>query len=131
MNIPKLSVKLNDILVQTLPICLEMERQKKHVSLIFHKNKLVSIGINQFKTHPLARKYGYVIDCVHSELDAFNKLPKSYKRGEKRLKLINFRMNRFQQLRNSKPCKKCLSWCVDFFDEIWYTDDEGFQELEI
>ena len=98
-----------------------MERQKKHVSLIFHKNKLVSIGTNQFKTHPLARKYGYVIDCVHSELDAFNKLHKSYKKGDKKLKLINFRMNR----------KHCLTWCVDFFDEIWYTDDEGFQELEI
>jgi hypothetical protein len=24
-----------------------------------------------------------------------------------------------------------LAWCVDFFDEIWYTDNEGFQELEI
>ena len=84
---------------------------------------------NVFKTHPLANKYGYIIGCVHSELDAFNKLPKKYKRDLRKLKLVNIRMNRFEQLRNSKPCKHCLPWCIEMFDEIWYTTDTGFELL--
>jgi hypothetical protein len=119
----------NNILRDAKPICLGLQRQKKHVSLIYHKNKLVSIGTNVFKTHPLANKYGYIIGCVHSELDAFNKLPKKYKKDLRKLKLVNIRMNRFEQLRNSKPCKHCLPWCIEMFDDIWYTTDTGFELL--
>ena len=48
--------------------CLEIERSKKHCSLIIHKNKIVSVGINGIgKTHPKAKQIGYRYDEVHSE----------------------------------------------------------------
>jgi hypothetical protein len=25
----------------------------------------------------------------------------------------------------SRPCFRCMPWCVGCFDEIWYTTDEG------
>ena len=55
--------KLTDV---ALPISLEIPRPKKHVSIIVRKNEIVSMGTNNFRTHPLAKKYGYYFDEVHS-----------------------------------------------------------------
>lgn len=108
-----------------LPITLGIDRPKKHTSLILRKGKVVSVGTNNFRTHPLAKKYGYRFDEVHSELDALLK----YDGPKNGLTLVNIRYNRFKQMRFSKPCAKCLKWCLAIFDDIWYTTDEGFVQL--
>jgi hypothetical protein len=64
---------------------------------------------------------------MHSELDAYRKVPKSL-RGEK-LILLNFRFNRFGEFRNSKPCSVCAKWCGEIFHKIYYTDDTGINIL--
>lgn len=110
------------------PICLSIPRQKRHVSLIFYKKQLISIGTNSFKTHPQAKKLGYRYDEMHSELEAYTRLPKQY-RGEK-LSLVNFRCNRFRQVRMSKPCSLCLPWCKELFENIIYTTNEGMVSLQ-
>lgn len=110
------------------PLCLEIPRQKKHISLIFHKKKLLSIGRNCFKTHPKAKEIGYPYEEMHSELDAYRKLPHKY-RGLK-LTLVNVRYNRFRQLRMSRPCELCTPWCLEVFDDIYYTDNEGIKRME-
>jgi hypothetical protein len=117
----------DDILEIAQPLCLEVPRQKKHISLIFYKKRLVSIGANFFKTHPKAVKLGYQFNEMHSELDAFRKLPRNMR--NKKLTLVNVRMNSQKQLRMSKPCDICSEWCVEVFDKIYYTDDEGFKKL--
>jgi hypothetical protein len=114
-------MKVDKFIDVALPIALENERQKKHVSLITRKGVVESIGINQFKTHPLAKKYGYRYDEVHSELDAFLK----YKGPRDGLTLINFRFNRHGDMRMSRPCKLCTPWCDAIFDEIYYTTEGG------
>jgi len=103
------------------PLCLEIPRPKKHISIILYKGRIESIGTNQLKTHPEALKHGYLFGEMHSELDAFLKLGER-KRG---LTLFNIRFNRFGQMRMSRPCFRCMPWCVGCFDEIWYTTDEG------
>lgn len=117
----------NDILDFAFPLCMNVPRQKKHISLIFNKNRLVSIGANYFKTHPKAQRLGYLYDEMHSELDAYRKVPKNLR--DKKLTLINVRMNAEGQLRMSKPCAVCAGWCVEVFDKIYYTDNEGFKRL--
>lgn len=109
------------------PLCLDIPRQKRHVSLVFHKKRLVSIGRNYFKTHPKAFELGYLYNEMHSELDAYRKIPKRLK--HKKLVLVNVRMNSNGELRMSKPCSVCSEWCVEVFDKIYYTDNEGFQKL--
>ena len=74
------------------PLSMAMERQKKHISLIIHKRKIIAVGQNVFKTHPDTVRLGYRCADMHSELDAFRKVPKSL-RGEK-LTLLNFRFNK-------------------------------------
>ena len=109
------------------PICLTIPRQKKHVSLIFYKKQLVSIGTNSFKTHPRAKEIGYRYDEMHSELDAYTKISNKYK-GEK-LNLVNVRYNKHGQLRMSRPCVLCIPWCCEIFDKIYYTTNDGLIQL--
>jgi deoxycytidylate deaminase len=95
-------------------------RKQKHISLILCKGKLISIGVNAFKTHPAAHEIGYRFNEVHSEIDAFIKCPKN-----KKLTLINFRFNKKGQMRNSFPCDLCLPWVQNIFDNVYYSTDEG------
>lgn len=118
---------LSDIINFAYPLCLEIPRQKKHVSLIFSKNRLISIGRNYFKTHPKAQKLGYLYNEMHSELDAYRKIPRCHR--HKKLTLVNIRMNADGQLRMSRPCEVCTEWCVEIFDKIYYTDNEGLKRL--
>ena len=111
-----------------LPISLEVPRTKKHVSLITtRKGAILAYGTNQLRTHPLAKQYGYRYDEVHSELDALLKLPKGADRND--LVLLNFRFNRFGDMRISKPCCLCLPWCQAVFSDIFYSTDEGMVRL--
>ena len=115
--------KLTDF---ALPTALSISRPKKHVSIIVRKNEVVAVGTNNFRTHPKAKIYGYRFDEVHSELDALLR----YKGPKDNLKLINFRFNRFGDMRLSKPCCKCLPWCLALFDNIWYSTNDGIVILE-
>ena len=119
---------LNEYLKMAYPICLEIPRQKKHVSIILHKNRVISVGTNSFKTHPKAKEIGYHYEEMHSELEAYQRVPRKFK--SKKLVLLNCRSNRFGDLRMSRPCELCLPWCKEIFNEIYYTNDEGLMKLE-
>ena len=108
------------------PICVEIPRPKKHVSLIVRKNHIVSIGTNNSRTHPRAKEHGYLFDEVHSELDALLR----YKGPRDGLTLVNFRFNRLGDMRISRPCKLCLPWCSVVFDTIWHSTNEGMVKYQ-
>ena len=108
-----------------LPVSLEITRPKKHVSVIVRKNEIVSVGTNNLRTHPIAKKYVYRFDEVHSELDALLR----YKGPKDNLILLNFRFNRFREMRKSKPCRFCTPWFIALFDKIYYTTDSGIELL--
>jgi hypothetical protein len=114
--------KLKDVAKET---ALGNGRQKKHVSLIIVRNRIISIGTNQHKSHPRARQIGYRYDEVHSELDALIRC-----KERKNLVLVNFRFNRFGEMRISRPCDLCTPWCKMIFDRIYYSTRTGFEKLE-
>ena len=120
---------IDEIVSGAYPLCLQIERQKKHISLVFHKKRLISVGSNHFKTHPKAKEYGYMFDEMHSELDALRKIPKQLL--GKKLSLVNVRFNKHGMMRMSKPCSTCQSWCKEIFHEIFYTTDDGIRQLEV
>jgi hypothetical protein len=104
--------------------CMDVPRKKKHCSLILHKNRIVAWGTNRFKTHPMAVEHGYLFDEVHSELDAFLRCDL-----REDIELWNFRFNRAGEMRMSRPCPKCLPWCIKVFDRIHYTTEEGIMRV--
>jgi hypothetical protein len=66
-------------------------------------------------------------DEMHSEFDAYRKLPRSL-RGKK-LHLLNVRFNKFGDMRMSRPCCLCEPWCKEIFASIRYTTNDGVVQL--
>lgn len=106
---------------------IDPEKQFRHVSLVIKKKQIISVGINQEKTHPKAKQIGYIFDGRHSELDALVRIPEENRNG---LTLINYRFNKRGELRLSRPCNKCLPWCLTIFKEICYSTNEGMEWIQ-
>lgn len=103
----------------------------KHFSFIYSKNKLLSIGINSPKTHPINLKYNYInkqkdkishIVGTHSEMSAVLKLGIN---SCEDLIIINTRINRKNEIDYSKPCNGCMEMLKELrFSKIFYTNKE-------
>jgi tRNA(Arg) A34 adenosine deaminase TadA len=101
----------------------KIEKQEKHFSFIMQGSKILSIGMNNPNEHPKAYKYGYKFGDIHSELSAILKY------GEEDCSdvyMINIRINRFGNVRNSKPCKTCQNVLKMFrFKKIFYSTTDS------
>jgi deoxycytidylate deaminase len=104
----------------------------RHFSFILDRNRIISIGMNSTKTHPLNLKYNYVnkdnksisdIVGTHSELNAVIRL------GEEdcsRLTLINSRINRNNMLDYSAPCSGCSDMIKQLnFKNVYFSNAQG------
>lgn len=100
-------------------------KTKRHVSIIVSGKSIIAIGENGRKTHTLAKQSGYRHYSVHSEIDAYSKV----RYRNQKMTLLNFRFNRAGQLRNSRPCDICMAWCLEVFDEIWYSTEKGMVKV--
>lgn len=100
----------------------DINRDFRHVSFIVRRNNILAIGTNIRKTHPEAAQIGYRYSEPHSELAALIKIPNQHRRN---LTLVNFRFNKTGDLRLSAPCKFCIPWCNEVFEEIYYSNDDG------
>lgn len=85
----------------------------RHFSFIMDGLKVVSMGVNSPKTHPLNLRFNYVnrdrdsiasLVGTHSELNAVTKIGRDACRG---LVLVNTRINRNDDLDCSRPCPGC------------------------
>lgn len=104
----------------------------KHYSFIFKNKKLVSIGMNNPKTHPYNLKFNYLnkekrkishIVGTHSELNAVLKLGKY---DFKNHIIVNTRVNRNKKIDYSFPCNGCAEMLINLnFEKIFYTTKEG------
>lgn len=98
---------------------------------IFYRGKLVSIGFNQFKSHPFAAKYSRHPEAIylHAETDAIYKASKRLTRLE--MKTSTLVICRVKQCNKNKPmyglAKPCFG-CQDCIDDyglstVIYTTD--------
>lgn len=111
----------------------------RHFSFILDRNRIISIGLNSPKTHPLNLKYNYVnknnekisnIVGTHSELSAVIRL------GEEdcsRLTLVNTRINRNNMLDFSAPCSGCCDMIKQLnFKNVYFSNIQGkFDKLNL
>ena len=104
----------------------------KHFSFILKNKRIVSIGMNSPKTHPLNLKYNYInkqrhkiseVVGTHSELRAVIKLGLDDYKG---YTLVNTRINRNHDLDYSFPCNGCMEMIKELgFDRVIYTTKYG------
>src|SRR3990167_11027992 len=73
------------------------------VSLAVKGSKILSVGYNEFGTHPMASKTRQI--SIHSEMDAIRRL--GYNENE-RLTLYVYRHRRMGSAGLAKPCSACM-----------------------
>lgn len=122
-------IKLSHSLAKKLR---ESQDGNLHFTFIFEKRRLLSSGVNDLKTHPLASSIGYRYSRTHSELSAIRKLGVDY--NFRSCVLINTRVMRGSDtLGMAKPCNICYQWMRSLpyqFGAIYYTDRNGnFERL--
>ena len=104
----------------------------RHFSFILDRNRIISIGMNSTKTHPMNLKYNYVnknkekisdIVGTHSELNAVIKLGIE---DCSKLTLVNTRINRNNLLDHSAPCNGCSDMIKQLnFKNVYHTDSQA------
>ena len=106
-----------------------------HVSFVLYKNRILSIGKNNHKTHPinlLNPKFNRELVNISSEkktcseLAAIIKLKNTSNVAFNRCSLINIRVDRTGVLNNSCPCSSCKSLIKYFgFKNVFYSNELG------
>jgi deoxycytidylate deaminase len=111
-------------LARNLIIYDDIELRCRHFAFILNKNKIVSIGKNSKKSHPINQKYGYFDGSgLHAEACA---IIKSGRIDHSRHTLVTFRIDRNDKIAMGKPCKHCQKLLKDVdFKEIFYSNEQG------
>lgn len=103
---------------------------------VVYRGRIVAIGVNQDKTHPLARQYAKNehADTLHAEVDAINRAAKKLNERQRRKStvfVVRIKCIGNTQDGNSpegyglaKPCSGCMGMIEDYgFGRIVYTND--------
>jgi len=101
------------------------ELRTTHVSFLIKSGKIVHIGWNKNKTHPINLQHPYHAGAVglHSELDVCLKSGKDDLSGHE---IIVIRVDRNNKLAMSKPCVGCASVLKQFgIKDVWYSNKDG------
>ena len=102
-------------------------------AVIVLKHDIVSVGVNQQKTHPIQKHYNINRDFeraesanhfIHAEMDALRKV-KYY--NLKNAAIYIYRENKSGNLAMSKPCNACMAFIKHLgIQHIFYTGDNGY-----
>lgn len=109
--------------------------------ICWNKNRLIQVGVNKDKTHTVNYRYNPLI-CRRTgriiredkgtcaELSAFLAIKNKTNYNFSDLSIVNVRIDRKMNIKNSRPCSSCDS-LLRFGrpKELWFTTDNGtFEE---
>lgn len=97
----------------------------RHSTAIVHKGKILSIGLNRRKTHPLQKLFSDRPErlYIHSEIDAITKIKN--KTILKECDVYVLRLTKGGHIGNSKPCEGCKKALTYYgIQGIYWTEDE-------
>jgi len=124
-------------ILSKVAIAVEPVAQARLASAIVYKNEIISIGINQRKSHPFQAKFSKNEDSIylHSETDAIKNALKQISIDELsdsvlyvcRVKIINKKF----VFGIAKPCCGCMRAISNFgIKKVYYTlDNKGYAML--
>jgi deoxycytidylate deaminase len=114
---------------------------RKHFgAVIVSRRRLISSGVNRFRTHPKQKKYSpFRYECrhdaetdegrVHAEMDAIIKAGRANLEGSS---IYVYREDMHGKIADSKPCGACMQAIRDKgIKNVYYTSREGFNHLEL
>lgn len=107
-----------------------------HISCLFERTKILSIGRNTAKTHPInirnnVDKFDIGIKNCCSELNCVLKAKKKYSNlNFSRLTLVNVRINKNGQITMARPCGSCESLIAFLgLKKVFFTNSYGQFEI--
>ena len=104
--------------------------RSKHAAALYYKGRLLATGVNQYKTHPMMKRYCKHPEAVelHAEIDCITRAIRRY--GTTVLKhstLYVARVCKDGSLSNSKPCVGCQKAIEAFsIPTVYYTTKDGW-----
>lgn len=116
--------------------CLKKDKETGrsfHCTFIFEKNKLLSIGFNNYKKLHRKHKFGdykgtkanpdQYVAGIHSEIDAIIKLGRT---DCSKLTIVNTRIDNNNNINISKPCENCMRVLrLLGYKNIYYFDSDA------
>ena len=113
--------------LEILPRHPEYENYK-HYSFLIQDNKIVGFGLNR-KGSPYP---SYQDHCkIHSETDCYKQV-KGILQKNKVFSIINLRLGKSGQLKNSRPCPCCFNFLRSVgCREVWFSTEVGFSRLQL
>ena len=100
--------------------------KNRHAAAIYINNRLISIGVNQMKSHPLQAKFGANTDKIflHAEIDAIRNALRRVKTSELHEATMYVARMRQGVVRLSKPCVGCQRAILHFgIRNVYWTSD--------
>lgn len=96
----------------------------RHFALLFKKNRIICIGWNKVKTHPINQRYNYHKLCgIHAECDVLIKSKTDDFRG---YNMAILRIDKNNKINYSAPCKFCCDMLETLnLNKIFYTNEYG------
>ena len=97
----------------------------KHAASIFIGNRLVAIGVNQLKSHPLQKKFGMSDESIylHAEVDAIRNALKKVSPLDLKKATMYVAKSKSGAARMSKPCTGCQKAIIHFgIPNIFWTE---------
>ena len=117
--------KFEQKLIELARATIDFSEAKKayHVSFLIRGKRIESIGVNHMrKTHTLANSYG---SYIHSEVHSIIKY-RGWNSNLTKCNLWNIRINKYEEICNSRPCVPCQKVIGDFgIRRVYHTDDMG------
>lgn len=111
-------------LARNLVIYDNIDLRCRHFAFILDKKRIIAIGKNSKKSHPINHKYGYFDGSgLHAEACA---VIKSGNVDHSKHTLVTFRIDRNDKVAMGKPCSHCEKLLKDVeFKNIFYSNEEG------
>lgn len=99
--------------------------KNRHAASIYIGNRLVSVGVNQLKTHPLQKKFGMNAEAIylHAEVDAIRNALKRVSPLDLQNATLYVAKSKNGTARMSKPCTGCQKAIIHFgIPNIFWTE---------
>lgn len=99
---------------------------------VWHKNNLIGLGVNSYKTSPFQAKYGRHEHCIHlhAEVAAIKNAVRQQQDLSRNCTLIVVRVkkentrSKFFKLALAKPCDGCYRCIIEFgIDNVYYSTE--------
>ena len=102
-----------------------------HFSFVVQNNRILELGTNLAGKSIYSRFY--LERCkVHSETDAYRKAKGLLDSANTAFEIVNIRLNKAGDLRNSKPCECCQNFLgVVGAAKVWYSTATGFAKVTL